>query len=698
VGSVSTIENLTIWNSTVAVASSEGAALGTTNGAGIGTGTANRGDVCIEGLFISHSHVDARDNTIAAPSGALTFSDCTIWSAGINGSSIMISSTSMFVTSGAPLFGVSPSNVGWFDLVIGYREVTSEGTERLSGLDGPFLHIGNLSIPADSRSLEFCVRDQGFERCFDDTMGRIKSLIVRGSRLGDYTLAAWVDGNGGSFATPDGTTHFAADLNDSFISVVEFVVFPARNASTYMTASDCIDLSHADLVETHDWHAFSMFRFTLLSESDAGMTLFGEAEGSTFFHSKHMWPSKSRCLSSIISTASHDAAKSAAFEQSHAEGVSRNWSKSCPFPNESAALIVTDNLHLSNILKRTASDHNPPKSVGFEQSHGGRLLRLLSSQVFSESEGPKSNDAHGSTTVFAPVASQLVFIDSALVGRSGPEIPSLWPTSFGFVISQPFGESPTQGSREFLLSQRVFGDSEVIRGSGPTSRSLWLVSVVSATSGPFCEIHGKGSREFVSRLNYSPFDRDSVDLARSLGIFDESIYRSATGVCTGSARFGVSLAAGSLWPAVTEIPSLLLSSVGFQTSGFPIMVLSLIDASIATAFDADAGQSSGAKTVWISLVAVFIVLFIVGAIVLVVLLVYRRRTSLAPTDETDGAIPVEAESSLDDLGALMSGENALSHDRGFSTPKQMNDIDEALPIARSKVAEPPDLSEHDLPE
>jgi hypothetical protein len=196
----------------------------------------------------------------------------------------------VFITSGAPLFGVSPSNAGSFDLVIGYREVTSEGTELLSGFEGPFLHFGNLSIPdADPpHSVEFCVRDSGFERCFDDRMGRIKSLIVQGSRLGNYTLAAWVDGNGGAFVTPDGSMHFAADLNNSFISVVEFTPIPTGGASTHMEASDRIDPSRADLIATYDWLAFSMSHFALPFESDARIPSFGGADGSICSLFRHL--------------------------------------------------------------------------------------------------------------------------------------------------------------------------------------------------------------------------------------------------------------------------------------------------------------------------------------------------------------------------------------------------------------------------
>jgi hypothetical protein len=75
------------------------------------------------------------------------------------------------------------------------------------------------------------------------------------------------------------------------------------------------------------------------------------------------------------------------------------------------------------------------------------------------------------------------------------------------------------------------------------------------------------------------------------------------------------------------------------------------------------GQSSGVKTVWISVAAVLaVVLLIVAGIVVVA---HRRRRSPEPTNrtESDGVeVPVDIESSLAELGRFMSEENALSQD------------------------------------
>jgi hypothetical protein len=204
----------------------------------------------IENATICHSDIQMHENTIDAASGALSLSNCTIWSDGINGSSILISSTLLFVTSRAPLFGVSPSNVGPFDMVIAYRETTTESSESLGLCEGPFLQVGNLNVPQDGwPSFEFCVwkgtigrcldngrgrignviayRDVGeksFERCFDNGTGRIRSVIVRSLAAGTYSFPGWISGHEGMFSSADGQMDFAVDLNlnSSFVDVLLF--------------------------------------------------------------------------------------------------------------------------------------------------------------------------------------------------------------------------------------------------------------------------------------------------------------------------------------------------------------------------------------------------------------------------------------------------------------------------------------------
>jgi hypothetical protein len=127
------------------------------------------------------------------------------------------------VTDDMPLFGKSPSSVGEFDLVIGYRCVTSEWHERLSSLDGPFLHVGNLTLPDYGwNSSTVCVRKGSFQRCFDDKNGPIRSIVARITCEGNYSFPGWFDNDPHILKTIDNQTSFPVYLNDSFIDGVSF--------------------------------------------------------------------------------------------------------------------------------------------------------------------------------------------------------------------------------------------------------------------------------------------------------------------------------------------------------------------------------------------------------------------------------------------------------------------------------------------
>jgi heme/copper-type cytochrome/quinol oxidase subunit 2 len=95
----------------------------------------------------------------------------------------------------------------------------------------------------------------------------------------------------------------------------------------------------------------------------------------------------------------------------------------------------------------------------------------------------------------------------------------------------------------------------------------------------------------------------------------------------------------------------------------PVTVLEFGDRglSIVDPPAARGGQSSELKTVWITLAAVLaVVLLIVAGIVLVV--AHRRRASRYATNrtESDGKqVPANIESSLAEMGAFLSEENAL---------------------------------------
>jgi hypothetical protein len=228
---MSNIANLTICNCSVVVNSSSA-------GSGIGPGSSLQGGLSkIDMVWIANSTVRSMSSSGAAIGCGLRGGEldllllsgsCLIdcksngLTPGVNATSIVISDGSfVFVSDDAPLFGTCPSSVGRFDMVIVYHEVSSEATERLCSLPGPFLHVGNLSIPCpESCSFEFCVRTSGLERCFDDTTPRILSVIVRTDSKTDYSYPGWINGTRGDFATWDGAINFAANLDYSFLDVL----------------------------------------------------------------------------------------------------------------------------------------------------------------------------------------------------------------------------------------------------------------------------------------------------------------------------------------------------------------------------------------------------------------------------------------------------------------------------------------------
>jgi hypothetical protein len=62
-------------------------------------------------------------------------------------------------------------------------------------LEGPFFHIGDLTLPdSQSNSSKWCILTTGFERCFENPVQPIGSLIVRVAGERDPSLRAWVDG------------------------------------------------------------------------------------------------------------------------------------------------------------------------------------------------------------------------------------------------------------------------------------------------------------------------------------------------------------------------------------------------------------------------------------------------------------------------------------------------------------------------
>jgi hypothetical protein len=133
---------------------------------------------------------------------------------GINASKILIYPGPLAIVTGdMPMFGMSPANVGEVDLVIAYRGVTSDWNELLSSLEGPFLHIQNVTVPDSvTNSSTFCVRKGNFQRCFDEKNGRIQGVIAKSTCEGNYSFPGWIDGVSHLLATADNQTIFFCRL------------------------------------------------------------------------------------------------------------------------------------------------------------------------------------------------------------------------------------------------------------------------------------------------------------------------------------------------------------------------------------------------------------------------------------------------------------------------------------------------------
>jgi hypothetical protein len=191
--STSSVGTISINGGTVTATSVGG------KGSGIGAGPPSSGTSHVGNITIAGANISAisdPDSSVigSRPSGdgvdLLTFSgSCFIECNGtrtiprVTASSIVFSAETKlrFVTDNTPLFGPSPSNDGNFDLVIGYHEVTVEGSENLSLLPPPFLHIGNWNF-TDSEITNLCTVRTGFDRCFNESENAIKSIILMYAR------------------------------------------------------------------------------------------------------------------------------------------------------------------------------------------------------------------------------------------------------------------------------------------------------------------------------------------------------------------------------------------------------------------------------------------------------------------------------------------------------------------------------------
>jgi hypothetical protein len=140
------------------------------------------------------------------------------------------------------LFGVNPSGVESVNLTILYRTVTKNGSELLSGLSGPFLHIGNIGSVPDG-DWRFCFSKEGFDRCSESEFSGVRSLITSLPGNGSYRILA-EDGTNSGFLWPsDKERFFNVQERQSFFENASFVGPETRSQSHTSTRTFTIHLS-----------------------------------------------------------------------------------------------------------------------------------------------------------------------------------------------------------------------------------------------------------------------------------------------------------------------------------------------------------------------------------------------------------------------------------------------------------------------
>jgi hypothetical protein len=135
----------------------------------------------------------------------------------------------VFVSDDAPMFGTSPISGGSVDLIIGYHQTTAEKSERLSLIEGAFLHIGNVNISSSHLgSLQLCVDGNRIHQCFDENLAPIRSMILGTCDEGPYSFCAWIGNVPHNLIASDGMTRFKIESSYSFIDILS----PAPSPST----------------------------------------------------------------------------------------------------------------------------------------------------------------------------------------------------------------------------------------------------------------------------------------------------------------------------------------------------------------------------------------------------------------------------------------------------------------------------------
>jgi hypothetical protein len=226
-------------------------------GSGIGAGTRRSGEPStIVNLSIFGGKITANGTDVAIGSGGfdsevqnLLFSGtaaliCTATTSqfAVNALSIVLSHASLvFATQNNQLFGVNPSSQGPLKLAILYGSVKSEGSERLSGLNGTFLQIGHMKINFDpnqdsgSALDAFCISSAVpfHEQCFPIQSFPLKSVIVSVPWYGHYSIRTMLNQQSAFLQTFDGQSVLQVFSDYTFIEGAQFRFPVASSTQTF---------------------------------------------------------------------------------------------------------------------------------------------------------------------------------------------------------------------------------------------------------------------------------------------------------------------------------------------------------------------------------------------------------------------------------------------------------------------------------
>jgi hypothetical protein len=116
-----------------------------------------------------------------------------------------------------PAFGEAPAASGNCDLSVLYEAVTVGIAEPLGRLQGPFIQIGNISLPAGKWTLSVALADA--TKVLPVEAPRVKSLLASVSRPGAYRLSVANANGGGQLVSEAGESTFVVNESAVFFPI-----------------------------------------------------------------------------------------------------------------------------------------------------------------------------------------------------------------------------------------------------------------------------------------------------------------------------------------------------------------------------------------------------------------------------------------------------------------------------------------------